>query len=478
MHTTRTMRSRAQQRLLSRTALLLGAALALVFATTLIAAVESASAASGDEMWRKSYDGGAGEDDRAADLVFAPKGYFYVVGSVVRTAGGNANITVLRYSKAGSRRWIRRYDGPAHEKDVASAAVCDGAGNIYVTGYTVRGVYNVDLVLIKYSPRGKRLWLRTWDSAKHGDDSGLRIALDGAGNVYVAGNSGNDPADPIGHDIKLFKYDRYGHRKWVRSYDPGVGMYCDPSGLVVDKKRGRVFLGAEIDTPGAGWQWLAARYSTSGTRRWLHLWGSVDSDQAQALALGPDGSVYQAGAATVVASHYFDAAIIRWTAGGVIASGWPRTVNGPGDGNDHFYDVTVDRFGKVRAIGDLNSAGTGDNACAYCLSSAGATLWSDTYYHAGAQTLWKVAIDAAGNTYAGGYSNESGANPAYLVMKWGSTGAWSWTRTAKESTTVTTGTDTLQALGWRGGSYKGLYVTGNGDGDTTNWDIFTIRFEP
>jgi hypothetical protein len=33
-------------------------------------------------------------------------------------------------------------------------------------------------------------------------------------------------------------------------------------------------------------------------------------------------------------------------------------------------------------------------------------------------------------------------------------------------------------LVWRGGSYKGLYVTGNGDGDTTEWDVFTIRFEP
>jgi len=63
-------------------------------------------------------------------------------------------------------------------------------------------------------------------------------------------------------------------------------------------------------------------------------------------------------------------------------------------------------------------------------------------------------------------------------MKWDGSGTWAWTSTAKESTTVTTGTDSLHALGWRGGSSRGLYVTGNGDGDTTNWDWFTIRFEP
>jgi hypothetical protein len=451
-----------------------------ILAAGLSAFAQNASAlAPGAEIWRRSYDGGGGGyDDQAADLVFAPKGYFYVVGQVTRTAGGKADIAVVRYSMTGARRWVRRYDDPAHEKDFTSAAVCDGAGNLYVTGYIVRGAYNVDLVLIKYSPSGRRLWLRTWDSAKHGDDGGRQLALDGAGNVYVAGTSQTDPADPTGVDLKLFKYDRSGHRRWVRSYDLGVGMYGDPNGLVIDKKLGRVYLGAAIDTPGADWQWLAARYSTRGTRRWLHLWGGLESDQARALTLAPDHSIYQVGEAYGGGPNGSDAAILRWTAAGVIAPGWPRTVNGPNNGNDHFYEAAVDRFGKVHAVGDANSAVSGDNALAYCYDSAGATLWSDTYYHAGAQTLWHVAVDPSGNTYAAGYSNESGANPAYLVMKWDGTGTSSWTRTAKESTTVTSGTDTAQDIGWRGGAYKGLYVTGNGSGDTTNWDWFTIRFEP
>jgi hypothetical protein len=443
-----------------------------------VLAATASAAVPGAEIWRRSYDGGGGYDDQAADLVFAPKGYFYVVGQVTRTASGNANIAVARYSQAGSRKWVRRYDGPAHEKDFASAAVCDRAGNVYVTGYIVRGVYNIDLVLIKYSPSGKRLWLRTWDSAKHGDDIGRQLALDGAGNVYVAGTSRNDPADLVGQDLKLLKYDRYGHRKWVRSYDPGVGMYCDANGLVVDKKRGRMFVGAVIDTPGASWQWLAARYSTSGARRWLWLWGGLNDDQAKALALGPDGSIYQVGNADGGGGSDSDAAIVRWTATGVIAPGWPRIHDGVGSGNDHFYGVAVDRFGKIHAVGDAYSAISADNALVYCYDSAGVVLWNDTYYHAGAQTLWKVAVDPSGDTYAGGYSNEGGANPAYLLMKWDGSGTWAWTSTAKESTTVTTGTDSLHALGWRGGSSRGLYVTGNGDGDTTNWDWFTIRFEP
>ena len=454
-------------------------AVTLVTAVLALAVPAPASALPGDEVWRASYDGGvAGGQDQAHGLVFAPKGFLYVVGYAEHGAPAGVDATVLRYSASGSRKWKRFYDGPAHSSDRAQGAVADRAGNLYICGSVGRADLSTDLLLVKYTPAGRRVWVRTYDGPLHGNDSARAVALDGAGNVFVAGTVG-DPADPMGADLRLLKYDRSGHRQWVRGFNPGAGHYLGISDLLIDKERGRVYVSAEYETTSNGWQWFLARYATNGTRKWRHDWGGADSDQAKALALSANGNIYQVGSTVQPPAVDSDAAIVKWTAAGEIADGWPLTFAGPGDGEDHYYDVTVDRSGKIHVVGDSFSGLSGANSLMCAYDSVGVVQYSSTYFHPGAQTLWKVACDRAGNTYAGGYSNEGGANPAYLVMKKANDGvSISWRKTAKESTTVTSGTDTLHSLAWRGGAYAGVYVTGNGDGDATEWDFFTIRFEP
>lgn len=432
----------------------------------------------GDEIWRKALDGGKAGDDEGHDIVFGPRGSFYVVGLLARSSPTNKDIAVVRYTAGGSRKWTRSYDGPFHKDDYVAQAVSDAVGNVYVTGFIVRSGYKIDAVVLKYSPAGKCLWVRTYDGPKHGTDVGQRLALDGAGNVYVAVQSQSDPADPVGSDLRLLKYDRGGHRQWLRSWDPGTGRMVDFNGLVVDKKRGRVYVGGWVDTAGAGQQWVLTRYSTAGKWAWRSLWGGVNEDVSYALALAPDGTVYQAGSTGGGPALSPDAALIRWTATGHAAAGWPRLYDGPASQRDVFYSVAVNRLGNAFVAGTTYSAVTIDDAILRGYDPAGNTLWSYTYLHAGAQSVSHVACDAAGNTYAGGYSNEGAANPAYLVIKLAVGGGTSWTRTAKESTISLTGTDTLYAVAYRPGTYGGVYVTGRGAGDTTKADMFTIRFEP
>ena len=142
-------------------------------------------------------------------------------------------------------------------------------------------------------------------------------------------------------------------------------------------------------------------------------------DQAAgAGARQADGNIYQVGSTTAPPAVDSDAAIVKWTAGGEVAAGWPERYDGTGDGNDHFYDVAVDRSGKVHAVGDAYSASERrpTPTCAATTRSAPRCGVPPTSTLA-PRPCGSVACDRAGNTYAGGYSNEAGANPAYLVMK-------------------------------------------------------------
>ena len=65
----------------------------------------------------------------------------------------------------------------------------DGQGNVYVTGYSVGLNTSSDYATIKYSPDGRRLWVKRYNGAGNDYDSPTSIAVDGKGNVYVTGES-------------------------------------------------------------------------------------------------------------------------------------------------------------------------------------------------------------------------------------------------------------------------------------------------
>ena len=66
----------------------------------------------------------------------------------------------------------------------------DSAGNAFVTG-TEAG----DLLTVKYTPAGVEQWVRRFNTyANWADDAG-DVALDAAGNAYVAGISLTAPSE-------------------------------------------------------------------------------------------------------------------------------------------------------------------------------------------------------------------------------------------------------------------------------------------
>src|SRR3972149_4440123 len=85
--------------------------------------------------------------------------------------------------------WVTRFNGTGNNMDIANAIVVDGSGNVYVTGHSIGSGTSYDYVKIKYNTDGVWQWGQAYNGPGDGDDEAKSIAVDGAGNVYVTGQS-------------------------------------------------------------------------------------------------------------------------------------------------------------------------------------------------------------------------------------------------------------------------------------------------
>jgi len=100
--------------------------------------------------------------------------------------------------------------------DWAHALAVDAAGDSYVAGQSSDSTGIPDILVMKLSPGGKETWVRRVDGAAHLDDYANAIALRG-GIVYVAAKS-SPTADES--QVMLLRYDTRGHRDWQRTCRP------------------------------------------------------------------------------------------------------------------------------------------------------------------------------------------------------------------------------------------------------------------
>ncbi|HWN44120.1 MAG TPA: SBBP repeat-containing protein, partial [Thermoanaerobaculia bacterium] len=136
-------------------------------------------------------------------------GNTYVTG--VTTAGATEDVLTVKYNSQGVVQWAVTYDGG--DADQGFAVAVDSAGNVYVAGRswteTQYGLHGYFLV-VKYNASGVQQWA-TWD-VQGVLSAGFAVAVDGSGNVYVAGEyySGNSDL----HTMITVKLNAAGAIQW------------------------------------------------------------------------------------------------------------------------------------------------------------------------------------------------------------------------------------------------------------------------
>src|SRR5262249_30862351 len=129
-----------------------------------------------------------------------------------------------------SEAWVARYNGPANDYDGAVGIVCDGSGNVYVTGESVGVETGADYLTIKYNSSGAEEWVARYDGGF--GDAATAMAIDSSGNVYVTGQSWG--AKTSQYDYATVKYNAGGQEQWVARYDGPANDYDYPTRIAVD----------------------------------------------------------------------------------------------------------------------------------------------------------------------------------------------------------------------------------------------------
>ena len=224
----------------------------------------------------------------------------------------------------------------------------------------------------KLDSSGALQWNTFWGAG--GLDVGSSIAVDGSGNVYVAGECydtwGSSPVNGYagGSEACVAKLDTSGHRQWNTFL--GSADSDSANGIVV--KSGNVYVvgisSATWGTPvapfsgGSGYDAFAARLNAGdGVRQWNTFMGGPDPEEGNGITADIAGNVYVVGATkdtwsavnNAPAGVFTDAFLVKLKSDG--SRDW-TVFAGATYGNDYGNGVAVDGGGHIYVIGMSNAA--------------------------------------------------------------------------------------------------------------------------
>ncbi|HWE35155.1 MAG TPA: hypothetical protein VG406_01180, partial [Isosphaeraceae bacterium] len=383
--------------------------------------------------------------------------------------------------------------------DIKSNAVADDAqGDFFVTG-SFLGTANFapapatanltttgsrDPFVAKYTKAGALVWA---EHLKGSDSSavaqGSAIAVDGAGDVYLAGTftgtfnfdpgTGNTSITANANDIFVEKLDPNGNLLWVQDVPTTTLSYNAPYGLALD---------------GAGNAYVSGSFE----------------DQAEF------------GATTLTSGGGFDAFVAKFDAstGGV---DWAEGTTGTGYSSAIFKGVAIDGSGNVLLTGyyagtvdldptggvatDSSDGGTQDIVVEKLDGGTGALSWAETIGGSDVDMGNAVAGDAAGNIYVTGtFSGPVDFDPGQgvttltsvgyndtFLMKLSASGQLSWAEDLAGTTATSSGNGLGLALDGNGqvlvaGDFLGgiqLDPSGQTPGTTAagSFDAFVAEYD-
>jgi uncharacterized delta-60 repeat protein len=442
---------------------------------------------SGVEQWSKTW-GGTGIDSAYA-LALDTAGNIYVAGETNSSGltAGNFDQTLVKYNSSGIEQWSKTWGGTS--SDYANALALDTAGNIYVAGETASSGLTAgsnDQTLVKYDSSGIEQWSKTWGGT--GYDQAYALALDTAGNIYVAGSTGSSGLTAGASDQTLVKYDSSGVEQWSKTWG-GTG-YDYAFSLALDTA-GNIYIAGQTsstDLTAGGNDQTLLKFASDGTIAncatcvdrttaevdrttaeenrdvtvydrtteevnrtteevnrdspqtlvhcgvvggYLHTWGGTGSDYARALALDTAGNIYVAGdtASSGLTAGSSDQTLVKYNSSGI--EQWSKTWGG--DGSDIANALTLDTAGNIYVAGQTDSTGLTSGSYDQTLvkyNSSGIEQWSKTWGGDALDIAYALALDTAGNIYVAGFTYSIGLTGIdQTLVKYNSSGVEQWSKT-------------------------------------------------
>ena len=302
-------------------------------------------------------------------------------GNISLTSKGASNIYVAKLNPTGTVAWVNRMGGANQSfGDLGRGIAVDGQGNTYVTGFysgqgdfgpaTLTSQGSRGVFVVKLDIAGNFQWEKSFSGP--GGDLGQAVAVDGSGNVFVAGGFQNSIA----------------------------------------------FGGTTLNSAGAS-DGFIAKLDSSGNPLWARTIGGAGQDSVFGLAVGGSGNVYTtgtfgqtalfAGGPALTSRGSSDVFVMKLATNGNVL--WVQQFGGTGP--DDGTALTLDGSGNLYATGDfaasttfgattLTSNGAGDVFLTRINPSTGIPVWAKGYGGPSQDAGFGLATDGAGNVYTTG----------------------------------------------------------------------------
>jgi hypothetical protein len=446
--------------------------MALTILATLVLCAPAFGYVSGKRVWVKT--SGTKVHERWFDAIArAPKGAVYAGGAEYSSAAADYNFLLVKYRADGRVSWTRRWAGPGAADDEIRALASDPSGNVYVAGYSQTG-NDTDFVTVKYSAAGKRLWEpRVWTGVAGNYASFAGLAVDSAGNTYVAGTAYAAGPPPFGTGpggIVVIKYDAGGVEQWVAHYDPDPG---DPkagtiwaSDVAIDAT-GDVYVGGSSMYDSVNQALLLKFSSADGAKLYGQVYDAAVGSSAAAVAVRGTTVAITGWAAQITDAD--DCLVVTYDLS--LNEQHRREYANPAGARDFGDDVAFGPGGTVYVTGYTNRPPPGGSGwydgCQTIKLAAdlSSVVWASVYKPKGRGVEGTdLVVDIAGNAYVAGYMDTDAYEEDIVVVKYSSSAGarkWvsSWRDTGKDDDgpggIVLGGTRAVYVAGW--GAAKGSF---------------------
>lgn len=174
------------------------------------------------------------------------------------------------------RMWEQVYNGPANSRNYVIGMALDGAGNVVVTGNSAGTSTVSDFYTAKYRANtGQLLWERRYNGPSNSDDNPYCLAMDSSGNAYVTGVIGYQTRPGTQNpttDGYIVKYSAAtGEVLWEKVIvaDGEINGFTSHSlGLTKIDNAGNAVVVAHTTPYAANGHWSLIKYSPGGDVLW------------------------------------------------------------------------------------------------------------------------------------------------------------------------------------------------------------------